>query len=211
VLLVVVLGRRLADALPEAMVRIEGLGIWGPAAFVAIYACAAVLLVPGSILTLAGGAIFGLWKGVLVVFVGAAAGATLAFAVARHVARDAVRRRLARSPRLAAIDGALTRDARTLVLLLRLSPLIPYNLLNYALGATSIRYRDYAIGLIGMLPATFLYVYYGKAAGEVALAAGREQPRDAAYWLVLGIGLAATVVATTYIARAAASQLRSRI
>ncbi len=88
--------------------------------------------------------------------------------------------------------------------LLRLSPLVPYNLLNYALALSGVRYRDYMLASVGMLPAIVMYVYYGKVVGDVAaLAAGVAPPRGPEYYVLLAVGLLATVVATTMITRAA--------
>jgi len=202
-------GRRAGADVPEFAAWVNGLGPWGPLAFVAGYVIACVALVPGSLLTLAAGAIFGLWLGVALVFVGASLGAAAAFLVARYVARGAVARRLAGDRRVAAIDRAIGREGRKIVLLLRLSPVIPFNLLNYALGLTRVRLADYLIGMVGLLPGTVLYVYAGKLAGDVAaLAGGAAPPRGPGYYAVLGLGLAATVGATALVARAARRALR---
>jgi uncharacterized membrane protein YdjX (TVP38/TMEM64 family) len=205
----VVAGRRAAALIPAFSAWVDGLGIWGPVAFVAGYVLATVALVPGSLLTLAAGALFGLAKGTLLVLVAATLGASLAFLVARHLARGFVERRLAGNQRFAAIDRAVGVEGRKIVLLLRLSPLFPFNLLNYALGLTQVRFRDYLVASVGMLPGTLLYVYYGKVAGDVArLAGGGAVHRDAGYYAMLGLGLAATVVVTTVVTRSARRALR---
>jgi uncharacterized membrane protein YdjX (TVP38/TMEM64 family) len=87
-------------------------------------------------------------------------------------------------------------------MLLRLSPLVPFNLLNYALGLTSVRLREYVLAHLAMLPATFLYVYYGHLAGTVAkVASGAGGQRDGGYYALLGLGLVATLILTTIIMR----------
>jgi uncharacterized membrane protein YdjX (TVP38/TMEM64 family) len=202
------LGRRGAAWIPAFSGWVEGLGPWGPLAFIAGYALATVAFVPGSLLTLAAGAIFGLGRGTAIVLVAATLGSTLAFLVARYVARGAVERRLGRNDRFAAIDRAIAADGRTIVLLLRLSPLFPFSLLNYALGLTRVRLADYLVASIGMLPGTLLYVYYGQVAGDLARLAGGVARRDAGYYAVLALGLAATVLVTTLVARAARRALR---
>lgn len=205
VVLLVLVGRSLGGALPEAVAYIRELGVWGGVAFVGLYAVAAVAMAPGSILTLAAGAIFGLALGVVWVFIGATLGAALAFLVARYVARGWVEGRIAGSPRFAAVDRAIGRDGRKIVFLLRLSPLFPFNLMNYGLGLTRVRFVDYVVASVGMLPGTLLYVYYGKVAGDVASAAAGTgaASRGVGYWLVLALGLAATVAVTTVVTRAA--------
>jgi uncharacterized membrane protein YdjX (TVP38/TMEM64 family) len=207
--LLLLLGRRLGAALPTFAAWVDGLGAWGPVAFIAGYALAVVAFAPGSILTLAAGAIFGLARGTLYVFIAATIGASLAFLVARYVARPWVERRIAANPGFAAIDRAVAAQGRRIVFLLRLSPAFPFNLLNYALGLTRVRFVDALVASIGMLPGTLLYVYYGKLAGEVAsLAGGAPVERGAAYYAVLGLGLVATLLVTTIVARTARTALR---
>lgn len=197
-------GRALGGALTAAVARVDALGAWGPAAFVALYVVACVLAIPGSALTLAAGAAFGLGGGLVASFTGAMLGSTAAFLVARHGARARLAARFADDPRFDAIDRAVAARGRTVVFLLRLSPAIPFSLLNYALGLTRVPLRDYVLGGIGMLPGTLLYVYYGKVAGDVAALAGRAAPpRDAGYYAVLGLGLVATIAVTVLVTRVA--------
>jgi uncharacterized membrane protein YdjX (TVP38/TMEM64 family) len=206
--LLVLLARRLGGYIPVFADWVDGLGPLGPVVFVAGYAIATVAFVPGSLLTLAGGAIFGLAKGTLTVFVGASLGAIAAFLVSRYVARGAIERRLAGS-RFAALDRAIEKEGRKIVFLLRLSPVFPFVFLNYALGLTRVRLLDYALACFGMLPGTLLYVYYGKVVGDVAaLAAGAAAERGAAHYVVLALGLVATLVVTTVVTRIAQRALR---
>jgi uncharacterized membrane protein YdjX (TVP38/TMEM64 family) len=208
----VLLARQLGGVVAEGAGRIEQLGAWAPLAFVLGYAIAAVALLPGSLLTLAGGALFGLLQGTLYAFAGAVLGAAAAFLVARHLARRVVEKKLAGTPRFAAIDRAIAREGRQVVFLLRLSPLFPFSLLNYALGLTRVRFGDYLVASLGMLPGTILYVYYGKVIGDVAkVAAGTELRHDTAYWTLLGLGLLATVAVTAIVTRAAKKALSEEI
>jgi uncharacterized membrane protein YdjX (TVP38/TMEM64 family) len=201
---IVIAGRRAAALIPQFAAWVQSLGVWGAAAFVAGYVVAAVAFVPGSLLTLGAGAIFGLVRGTALVLVAATLGASAAFLVARYVARGAVERRIAASPRFAAIDRAVGREGRKIVFLLRLSPVFPFNLLNYALGLTRVRFADFFIASIGMLPGTLLYVYYGKVLGDVArLAGGAHIEKGAAYYAVLGLGLVATIIVTAVVTRTA--------
>jgi uncharacterized membrane protein YdjX (TVP38/TMEM64 family) len=205
----VVLGRQAGAYLPQFARWVEGLGVWGPVVFVLGYAAAVVAFVPGSILTLAAGAIFGLVKGAVLVFLAATLGASAAFLVSRHFARAFVEPRVANTPRFAAIDRAIAAQGRRIVFLLRLSPVFPFTLLNYALGLTQVRFADYLVASLGMIPGTILYVYYGKLAGDVAvLAGGAAVEKDTAYYAILIIGLVATVVVTTLITRIARRALQ---
>lgn len=205
----IMLGRQAGMYLPQFVTWVESLGVWGPVVFVAGYVVAAVAFVPGSILTLAAGAIFGLSKGVVIVFLAAMLGSAAAFLVARYVARPAIERRLAGNTRFAAIDRAVGAQGRKIVFLLRLSPVFPFNLLNYALGLTKVRFLDFFIASVGMLPGTLLYVYYGKIAGDVAaLAGGSAVAKGPAYYAVLILGLVATIVVTTIVTRIARRALK---
>ena len=198
------LGRRLGDAIPAFQAWIDGLGAFGPLAFVAGYAAAVVAFVPGSALTLAAGAAFGVVRGTAYVFVAASLGACAAFLVARHLARGAVERRIAGDRRFAAIDRAIGRQGRRIVLLLRLSPVFPFNLLNYALGLSRVRFADYAVGCVGMLPGTLVYVYSGSLAAEVATAAsGAGGGGGGARRALFVAGLLATVAVTALVTRTA--------
>lgn len=183
---------------------VRSLGSLGPVVFIGAYGLAAVLLFPAVLLTMAAGALFGLLYGVLYAMLGAALGAALAFLVGRYVARHLVERLLLRHPRLAAIDRAVERRGLRLVLLLRLSPAIPYTLLNYALGLSRVTFRDYLLGTVGMVPVVAMYVYSGKVAGDLAsLASGTQQGVGPGYYTVLALGLVATVLVTIYITQLA--------
>jgi uncharacterized membrane protein YdjX (TVP38/TMEM64 family) len=198
------LGRVAGGYVPVFQSWVEGLGVLGPLVFILGYALAVVAFVPGSALTLASGAIFGVTEGTLLVFVAALLGSTAAFLVARHAARAAIERRIAGDPRFAAIDRAIGKEGRKIVFLLRLSPIFPFNLLNYGLGLTRVALADYVVAGVGMLPGTLLYVYLGSAAGEaVAAAGGAAAGRSPAEWALFGVGLAATAIVTLFVTRIA--------
>jgi len=205
----ITVGREAGAYVPRFAEWVEGLGFWGPLVFMLGYIVATVAFIPGSVLTLAAGAIFGIGMGVVYTFVGASIGATCAFLVSRYLARGAIEKRLEGNERFAAIDTAVAREGLKIVTLLRLSPVFPFNLLNYGLGLTQVRLRDYVLACFGMLPGTLLYIYYGKLAGDVAaLAAGAQTDRGAGGWLVLILGLVATLAVTTIVTRIARASLR---
>ncbi len=209
VVTLLLLGRRAAALVPALAQQVAQMGALGPVAFGAAYVVGAVLLIPGSVLTLAAGAIFGLLRGTVLVLVCATLGAAAAFLVARYVARGYVERRIGTGP-LASVDRALAQQGFKLVFLLRLTPVVPYSLLNYSLGLTQVSFRDFLLASVGMLPGTLLYVYYGKVIGDVAaLAGGAAVPRGAAYWTFLGIGLAATIAVTVLVTRIARQVLEA--
>ena len=197
-------GRQAAGYLSAVIEWTRGFGAWSAAVFVAIYSVAVVAFVPGSILTLAGGILFGVALGSVVVFTGASLGATLAFLVSRYLARARVSEMIAGDTRFAAIDEAIGRNGLKIAFLLRLSPAVPFILLNYALGLTRVRLRDYVLALLGMIPGTVLYVYGGAAIGSVAaLAGGESAPKTPAHYALFGVGLLATLVVTVVITRTA--------
>ncbi len=205
-------GQRVAGYLPEFSAWVNGLGLWGPVVFVLGYAVATVAFIPGSLLTLAGGAIFGLGEGAAFVFAGASLGATGAFLASRYLVRGAVERRVAAEPRFAAIDRAVGREGFKIVVLLRLTPVVPFVLLNYALGLTKVKLSHYVGAFVGMFPATLLYVYYGKVLGDVAeVAAGFEVEQGWGTWVATGIGLAATVAVIVVVTRIARRALREEV
>ena len=199
-----VLGRSAGAYVPQFAAWVEGLGFWGPVVFMLGYVVATLAFIPGSVLTLAAGAIFGLVEGTLYVFLAATVGATLAFLVARHAARSAIEKRIEGDSRFAAIDRAVGNEGRKIVFLLRLSPVFPFNLLNYGLGLTRVRLADYFVACVGMFPGTLLYVYTGKIIGDVAAVAGGAGPeRGLASWLLVGVGLIATLLVTIIVTRIA--------
>jgi uncharacterized membrane protein YdjX (TVP38/TMEM64 family) len=208
----IVLGR-LAGAYVANFIRwVDGLGVLAPVIFMMGYAAATVAFVPGSVLTLAAGAVFGIVEGVFYVFVGALVGSTAAFLVGRYLARDRVEARIRGDARFEALDRSVGEQGLKLVFLLRLTPVMPYNLLNYALGLTRVRLTHYVLAGFGMLPGTLLYVYSGRVAGDIATAVGGDPVvRGTGYWIVLGLGLAATVVLTVWVTRMARSALRQEV
>jgi uncharacterized membrane protein YdjX (TVP38/TMEM64 family) len=202
-------GRQMADSVEQFATWVEGLGTWGPLVFILGYIVATVIFAPGAILTGAGGAIFGLAYGTLYVAIGATLGASLAFLIGRYGARRFVEKQIAGNQRFAAIDRAVGKNGLKIVLLLRLSPIFPFNMLNYALGLTKVRFLDYLIACIGMLPGTFLYVYYGHV-GRQALkevgSGGVEKGVEG--WIFLGVGLLATLIVTIFVTRIAQRALK---
>ncbi len=199
-------------ALPvgDVMNGLEGwlrkLGPWGPVALGAVYVVATILMAPASVLTLAAGALFGLEVGTITVSIASTTGAALAFLIARYLARERVARLVQARPSLTAIDRAIETGGWRIVALLRLSPAVPFNIQNYFYGLTSIRFRSCVLASwIAMLPGTFMYVYLGHAAGAVVAGRTGRSPME---WILMGVGLAATVVVTVYVTRLARAQLR---
>jgi uncharacterized membrane protein YdjX (TVP38/TMEM64 family) len=191
---------------------VKGIGPAGSVLYAAVYIVGTALFFPGLPLTLGAGFIYGAVIGTLVVSPASVAGASLAFLIARYLARDWVTRRLKKYPQAATIDRAIEKNGFKVVVLLRLQPVLPFNMLNYALGLTSIRLRDYILASwIGMFPATVLYVYLGSIMNDVSdLLRGRPNSGIAGRVLLWG-GLAAIVVLVWWLGRIAKKALRDEI
>ncbi len=162
------------DYLASLLQAVESVGPWGPVLLAGAYVVACVLFVPGSVLTLGAGFLFGVVRGTIAVSVGSVLGATAAFLVGRTLLRGWIEKRIAAYPRFQAIDRAVGKEGFKIVLLVRLSPVFPFNLLNYAFGLTNVRLWQYVLASwIGMLPGTLMYVYLGSALKSLAdVAAG---------------------------------------
>ena len=198
--------------LESALQWINGLGSLGGIAFIGIYIIATVAFLPGSILTLGAGVIFGVILGSLYVFIGATLGATAAFLVGRYLARDWVTNKISDNKKFAAIDKAVGKEGLKIVLLTRLSPIFPFNLLNYALGITGVSLQDYFLGSVGMIPGTIMYVYIGSLAGNLAFIGSESKPDNMIlHWVIKIIGLIATIVVTIYVTKIAKKALEEEI
>lgn len=180
--------------------------------FIAAYVVACVLLVPGSLLTLGAGFVFGLPVGIVIVSVSSTLGASAAFLIGRYLVRDWVEGRLSSMPRFAALDRAIGERGALIVLLTRLSPVFPFNLLNYGLGVTRVKFLHYVVASwLGMLPATGLYVYLGSVGQSLtALFAGELETRSLTQAMFFA-GLAATLLLTILITRFANRALNEEL
>ncbi len=196
---------------------IRGAGVAGAGVYVVVYVVATVLFLPGSILTLGAGFAYGVVAGTALVWVAANIGAALAFVLGRTLARDWIAGKVAANARFAAIDRAVGREGFRIVLLTRLSPVFPFNLLNYAYGLTRVTLRDYVLASsIGMLPGTVMYVYFGSlitsitelAAGTTSRGAGGQAVYVVGFAIAVGVGVYVTRVARAALATATSDGLQ---
>ncbi|HIK44897.1 MAG TPA: TVP38/TMEM64 family protein [Leptolyngbyaceae cyanobacterium M65_K2018_010] len=195
-----------------ALEWIHSLGVIGGITFVLLYIGATVAFLPGSILTLGAGVVFGLIMGSIYVLIGATLGAISAFLVGRYLARGWVSQKIQGNANFAAIDQAVAQEGFKIVLLTRLSPIFPFNLLNYAFGVTGVSLRDYALGSVGMVPGTLMYVYVGSLAGDLArLGATDQVPPPPLTWALRLVGFLATVAVTLYVTRLARQALAKQV
>ena len=190
--------------LAALLLRVGELGPWGPILFILLYVAAAVTMAPAFVLSVAAGALFGVWRGSLLAFVSATMGAVAAYSVARGLTRTRLVNRIMGDRRIDVVRRAVAHKGAWVQFLLRLSPVVPYVLLNYALGLSRVRVRDFLLACFGMIPTIVMYAYYGRVVGDVAkIAAGVAAPRGREYYLLLVVGLIATVIATMAITRTA--------
>ncbi len=197
----VLVGRLASPYLPEFSAWVHTLGVWAPLAFVATYIVVVVVMLPAFLLTMAGGAVFGVVKGSALVLLGATIGGSIAFVLGRTVLREHVARRVAKHPTLATIDRVIGQDGLRLMFLLRLSSSIPFVLSNYALGVTRVRLRDFVVAMIGMVPTTVSYTAFGQAGATSGAEATLPAP-------VLIGGIAATAALAILLTRIAQKAIR---
>ncbi len=193
-----------SEWLQSAIDYIEELGSIGILLFILLYIIASVFFLPGSVLTLGAGAIYGVVWGSVWVSIASTLGASVAFLVGRYIARDKIAGKIAGNSSFSAIDEAVAHQGWKIVGLTRLSPVFPFNLLNYAFGLTKVKFSHYVFASwIGMMPGTIMYVYLGYAARAASEASEAGAAQTA---LKIG-GLIATIAVTVIITRTAKKAL----
>ena len=190
----------------------QGLGLWGPVFVVALYIVACVIFLPGSVLTLGAGFIFGLPAGTITVSIGSTLGACAAFLVGRTIGRDWIRAKIAANEKFAAIDNAVGQQGFKIVMLTRLSPVFPFNLLNYAFGLTNVSFARYALASwIGMLPGTIMFVYFGAGLRSFTDVASGKIETGMTGLIFFWVGMAAAIVVAIFIAGVARKALKKSV
>lgn len=199
-----------ADWIKALQAWVETQGVWGHVIFAGVYALATVALAPGAPLTLAAGLAFGL-AGFPTVVAGATLGAGLAFLSGRYLARGWVEKQVQGNKTFRAIDRAIEQEGWKIVGLMRLSPLVPFNLQNYFFGVTKLGFWPYLVTtFFGIMPGTLLYVWIGSlgAAAGTGFGGGGDPNATLLKWIAFGVGLAATVAVTVMVSRKAAQKLK---
>jgi uncharacterized membrane protein YdjX (TVP38/TMEM64 family) len=215
VAVVVIVGKylNLQEVLANALAWIKDLGPAGMGVFALLYIVACVFFIPGSLLTLGAGTIYGVVTGSLLVSVSSTLGATTAFLVGRYFARGLIAKKIEGNARFAAIDNAVAEEGWKIVGLTRLSPIFSFNLLNYAYGLTRVSLKEYVLASwIGMIPGTVMYVYIGSLAGDLAsLGAETAEAPSGAQWTINIVAFLATVLVTVYVTKIAKKALAEKI
>ena len=192
--------------------RLRGMGAAGAALFIAIYVVAVVALLPGSLLTLTAGFVYGPVGGLLVASPASVLGATIAFLLARSTLRDWIRAWIDRYPKARALDTAIGANSFKLILLLRFSPAVPFNVLNYALGLSDATLGRYvAASFLGMLPGTWVVVYLGSLATTAAELTEAGRGSSPQQLILTGVGLVATIIVVVLVTRAARRALNEQL
>jgi uncharacterized membrane protein YdjX (TVP38/TMEM64 family) len=201
------------EQLNDALVWIKDLGPAGMGVYVLLYIVACVFFIPGSLLTLGAGAIYGVITGSILVSISSTLGATAAFLVGRYFARDWIAKKIEGNARFTTIDNAVAKEGWRIVGLTRLSPVFSFNLLNYAYGLTRVSLKEYVLASwIGMLPGTVMYVYIGSLAGDIAsIGAESAEAPSSAQWTINIIAFVATVLVTIYVTKIAKKSLAEKI
>jgi uncharacterized membrane protein YdjX (TVP38/TMEM64 family) len=215
VAVLVVLSRKanVHQLLPTALLWIEQQDAAAPIVFIAVYNLATVFCIPAAILTIGAGVLFGLVWGTVYVLIAATLGAILVFMAGRYLMRRWLDSKLVYSPQFKAIDAAVAQEGFKIVLLTRLSPMFPFNLLNYVFGITQVSFKDYVLGSLGMIPGIFMYVQIGSLSGDLAMIETQSlrditsDHRLAYQWIVNSLGLVATIAISVYIAHLAKTAL----
>ncbi len=195
----------------ESMTWIEASGWVGWFGFIVLYAITCVFLLPGSLLTVGAGAAYGFWSGTLLVTIASVAGAALNFATSRYLVHNWFQRKFAHSPKFRALDRAIAHGGWRIVLLSRLSPVLPHSLVSYACGLTTISMTRFTLASwIGFIPISAAYAYTGALLGKIARAKA-GLPHGIESWILYGLGLAATIAVTVYSAKIANEALRTKV
>lgn len=200
-----VAGITFLDAETEVLALIEWCReqtFWAPVLFIAIYALAVVLVLPGFVLTLGSGFLFGVLEGSVIVVIGETLGATIAFLVGRALFGTRLAAALANHPRFSFVNQRMRQNGWKVVLFTRMIPLFPFKLSNYFFGVVRYPFPGFVLGtLIGVIPLTVTTVYLGSIAADIATLGVRPEKRALWEWFVYAGGLLATMAAAVYVVR----------
>ncbi len=198
--------------LQSILQSLDGLGFWSPIAFILLYIIASVLWIPGTILTLGAGAIYGVLKGSILVSIASTFAATTAFLIGRYLGQSRTLKAIEKRPNFAAINEAVSQSGWRIVALTRLSPLFPFVFLNYAFGVTKISLKDYVLASwLGMIPGTIVYVYLGSLIGNIAQLTTSSREKSPLEWFFYIFGLAITIFGGFYVTNIAKKALSKKI
>ena len=190
----------------------QGLGVWGPFIVAFFYAIGTILFLPGSFLTMSTGFLFKVVLGTITVSVGSTIGACATFFISRSFGRKWIVSKFSKSKKFRAIDRAVEKHAFKIVLLTRLSPACPFNILNYSFGLTKVPFWKYALGSwIGMIPNTIMYTYLGSGLRSLTQVAAGNMEKSPTQRVFFWFGLIITIITTAFITKLAHKALTQEI
>jgi uncharacterized membrane protein YdjX (TVP38/TMEM64 family) len=194
------------------MQSIQAAGMMGWFLFIVLYALACLLFIPGSILTVSAGAIYGFWGGTLLVLLGNGLGSILCVLVTRYLLRERAQKFFDRNEKMKAMEEAVQKDGWKIVCLTRLSPVMPFSLINYALGLTKISLAKFFLATeAGAIPSTCIYVYLGTLIGNLTKIGPDLRQHRPLQWTIQGVGLVLTIAVTVYVTKVASRSVKRRL
>jgi uncharacterized membrane protein YdjX (TVP38/TMEM64 family) len=167
-----------------------GIGIFS---FVCIYILIVLLILPASWLSLLSGFLYGSYLGSIIVFISAFIGASVAFFISKSFFAKKLKNLFNRYPKLSIMEKVVEKGGLKLIFLARLSPIFPFSILNYFYGLNNIKFRDFTLGLIGIIPGTFLYCSIGSLAKSLQELKNVQSP-DNLYMTIIGVVSTSLVV-----------------
>jgi uncharacterized membrane protein YdjX (TVP38/TMEM64 family) len=194
------------------MQSIQAAGWVGWLMFIALYAACCIFFIPASVLTFAAGAVWGFWGGTLLVLIANGVGSLVCLLVTRYVVRGWASKLFKRHRKWNAVVDAVQHDGWKIVFWTRLSPVMPFSLINYSLGLTKISaWRFLLATTLGSVPAIAAYVYFGTLAGNLAKVRSEVAHRGAFYWTMQSMGLVMAAGVTIYVTYLAKKSLKRRL
>ena len=194
----------LTEFLHHSMEWIEQSGWVGVLWFIVLYALTCVFFLPGSVLSVGAGAVYGFWFSTALVTISSTVGAMVNFLTSRYLARSWMQRKLSHSAKFRALDRAVSTEGWRMILISRMSPIVPHSLVSYAAGLIRISFWRFTLAsFIGFLPQSAAYTYVGAVVGRALRTSAGETPHDPVIWVFYCLGLVATLAVTALTTRIA--------
>lgn len=198
-----------AEFVNGAMEWIRASGWVGVLAFIGLYTATCVVFLPGSVLTLGAGAVWGFWFSTALVAFSSTLGAVVNFLTSRYLLRSWMQKKIGHTAQFYALEKAVGVEGWRIVMISRISPVVPHSIVSYASGLTNLSFVRYTFAtFVGFLPISAAYSYAGAILGKVARTSAGVSEHDPVQWMFYGIGVIATVVVTVWSTRAATRALR---
>jgi uncharacterized membrane protein YdjX (TVP38/TMEM64 family) len=193
-----------SEFLHHSMEWIAHSGWVGVGWFILLYTLTCVFFLPGSILTIGAGAVYGFWFSTALVAVSSTVGAAVNFLTSRYLARNWMQRKIGQNSKFRALEKAVSSEGWRMILISRMSPIIPHSLVSYAAGLMQISFWRFTLAsFVGFLAPSAAYTYLGAIVGKALRTSAGVTPHDPVTWAFYGVGLAATLAITAITTRVA--------